>query len=69
MRVVDRWFKDKRGIPVRVIRWELESGRVIYVRKDYEHGECFSPLHQFKRDFREIEAPHEFTSEGKTAGS
>lgn len=59
MRNLDRWFKDKRGIPVRVIRWEPESNRVIYLRKDYEHGECFSPLDKFLSDFKEIEAPHE----------
>lgn len=69
MRILDRWFTDRRGIPVRVIRWEPESNRVIYLRTNYEHGECFSPLLQFQRDFREIEAPHEFTSEGKTTGS
>lgn len=68
MRTLDRWFTDKRGIPVRVIRWEPESGRVIYLRTDYEHGECFSPLDMFLRDFKEIEAPHESTSEGKAAG-
>ncbi|WP_084937919.1 DUF4222 domain-containing protein [Pantoea rwandensis] len=69
MRTVDRWFTDRRGIPVRVIRWEPESSRVIYLRTGYEHGECFCPLIQFQRDFRGIEAPHEFTSEGETTGS
>ncbi|MDH2911251.1 DUF4222 domain-containing protein [Kosakonia sp. HypNH10] len=49
MRDVDRWFRDRRGIPVRVIRWEPESRRVIYMRDGYPH-ECFSPLHIFKRD-------------------
>ncbi|NIF20602.1 DUF4222 domain-containing protein [Candidatus Pantoea multigeneris] len=59
MRELDRWFTDKRGIPVRVIRWEPESNRVIYLRTGYEHGECFTPLDQFQRYFREIEAPDE----------
>ncbi|WP_071885730.1 MULTISPECIES: DUF4222 domain-containing protein [Pantoea] len=68
MRVLDRWFTDKRGISVRVIRWEPESSRVIYLRTGYEHGECFCPLIQFKRHFREIEAPDELTSESETAG-
>ncbi|MDV5356178.1 DUF4222 domain-containing protein [Enterobacter asburiae] len=58
MRDVDRWFRDRRGIPVRVIRWEPESRRVIYLRSDYPH-ECFKPLHIFKRDFREIKDDHE----------
>jgi len=58
MRELDRWFKDRRGIPVRVIRWEPEAQRVIYLRTGYPH-ECFSPLQIFKRDFRELEGDHE----------
>ncbi|WP_420703723.1 DUF4222 domain-containing protein [Escherichia albertii] len=46
------------GVPVRVIRWEPETQRVIYLREGYEH-ECFSPLEQFRRKFREIEVGHE----------
>ncbi len=38
------------GVPVRVIRWEPETQRVIYLREGYEH-ECFSPLEQFRRKF------------------
>ncbi|ENW8813735.1 DUF4222 domain-containing protein [Escherichia coli] len=58
MRQVNRWFKDHYGVPVRVIRWEPETQRVIYLREGYEH-ECFSPLEQFRRKFREIEVGHE----------
>ncbi|ENQ9824028.1 DUF4222 domain-containing protein, partial [Escherichia coli] len=54
MRQVNRWFKDHYGVPVRVIRWEPETQRVIYLREGYEH-ECFSPLEKFRRKFREIE--------------
>lgn len=53
MRKLNRWFKDHRGVPVRVIRWEPETQRVIYLRQGYKH-ECFSPLEQFQRKFREI---------------
>lgn len=35
-----------------------ETQRVIYLREGYEH-ECFSPLEQFRRKFREIEVGHE----------
>ena len=59
MRVLNRWFKDHRGIPVHVIRWEPETQRVIYLRNGYEHGECFSPLWKFQKDFIEIEAKDE----------
>lgn len=55
MRELNRRFRDQYGIPVRVIRWETETQRVIYLREaqGYEH-ECFSPLEQFQRKFREI---------------
>ncbi|HHL2859660.1 DUF4222 domain-containing protein [Citrobacter freundii] len=40
------------------MRWEPETQRVIYLRDGYEH-ECFSPLEQFQRKFREIEGQNE----------
>lgn len=58
MRALNRRFKDSYRIPVRVIRWEPETQRVIYLRDGYEH-ECFSPLEQFQRKFREIEGQNE----------
>ncbi|EDE1155031.1 DUF4222 domain-containing protein [Escherichia coli] len=58
MRALNRRFKDSYGVPVRVIRWEPETQRVIYLRDGYEH-ECFSPLEQFQRKFREIEDQNE----------
>ncbi|MBJ4981233.1 DUF4222 domain-containing protein [Salmonella enterica] len=56
MQELNRWFRDGRGLYVHVIRWEPETQRVIYLRKDYPH-ECFSPLWKFRRDFVECEAP------------
>lgn len=58
MRALNRLFKDSYGVPVRVIRWEPETQRVIYLRDGYKH-ECFSPLEQFQRKFREIEGQNE----------
>lgn len=58
MREVNRKFKDHYGKPVKVIRWEPETQRVIFLREGYPH-ECFSPLYQFKRKFREVEGSHE----------
>lgn len=66
MRELNRRFRDQYGVPVRVIRWEPETQRVIYLRQGYEH-ECFSPLHIFKRDYREIEVgPDEHGINGKS---
>lgn len=58
MREVNRQFKDHYGKTVRVIRWEPKTRRVIYLREGYPH-ECFSPLDQFQRKFREVEGSHE----------
>ncbi|HDR2474170.1 TPA: DUF4222 domain-containing protein [Enterobacter soli] len=58
MAEVDRRFRDHRGIPVHVIRWEPETRRVIYHREGYDH-ECFSPLEQFQRKFTELKDDHE----------
>ncbi|MBA7990378.1 DUF4222 domain-containing protein [Citrobacter freundii] len=58
MRALNRRFKDSYGVPVRVIRWEPETQRIIYLRDGYKH-ECFSPLEQFQRKFREIEDQNE----------
>ena len=58
MRELNRWFRDHYGAPVRVIRWEAQTQRVIYLREGYKY-ECFSPLEQFKRKFREIEGSYE----------
>ncbi len=58
MREIDRRFRDHRGVPVRVIRWEPETRRVIYLRDGCEH-ECFSPLDQFQCKFTELKGDHE----------
>ena len=58
MREIDSRFRDHRGVPVRVIRWEPETRLVIYLRDGYEH-ECFSPLDQFQRKFTELKGDHE----------
>ena len=38
MRELNRWFRDHYGVPVRVIRWEPQTQRVIYLREGYEHA-------------------------------
>jgi hypothetical protein len=58
MRELNRRFRDHYGVPVRVIRWEPETRRVIYLREGYDH-ECFSPLEQFQRKFTELKDDHE----------
>ncbi|HGF0769542.1 TPA: DUF4222 domain-containing protein [Kluyvera georgiana] len=45
-------------MPVRVVRWDPDTQRVIYLREGYDH-ECFSPLEQFQRKFTELKDCHE----------
>ncbi|EAW1261876.1 DUF4222 domain-containing protein [Salmonella enterica] len=58
MYLLNRWFKDRRGRRVHVIRWEPETKRVIYMRERYPE-ECFSPLHKFMDLFTECGPPGE----------
>ncbi|ASB82175.1 MULTISPECIES: DUF4222 domain-containing protein [Enterobacter cloacae complex] len=58
MRELNRRFRDHYGVPVRVIRWEPGTRRVIYLREGYDH-ECSSPLEQFQRKFTELKDDHE----------
>ena len=51
---LNRVYLDKRGIRVRVIRYEREKQWVIYLRGGYEH-ECFAPLYKFKDEFTRVE--------------
>ncbi|EUC94310.1 TPA: DUF4222 domain-containing protein [Providencia alcalifaciens] len=50
---LNRIYLDKRGIPVRVVRYDREKKRVIYLRDGYEH-ECFAPLYKFKDEFTRV---------------
>ncbi|RVR60047.1 DUF4222 domain-containing protein, partial [Citrobacter freundii] len=43
MRALNRRFKDSYGVPVRVIRWEPETQRVIYLRDGYERPIVINP--------------------------
>lgn len=51
---LNRIYLDKRGILVRVVRYDREKMWVIYMREGYEH-ECFAPLYKFKDEFRRVE--------------
>lgn len=51
---LNRVYLDKRGIRVRVIRYEREKQWVIYLRDGYGH-ECFAPLYKFKDEFTRVE--------------
>lgn len=50
---LNRHYTDKRGIRVRVIRYDREKQWVIFLREDYEH-ECFAPLYKFKAEFTRV---------------
>ncbi|MEZ2895876.1 DUF4222 domain-containing protein [Providencia rettgeri] len=50
---LNRNFRDRRGIPVKVIEWEPHTSRVYFMWGKYEHR-CFVPLWLFRRDYTEV---------------
>lgn len=47
------YYLDRRGIRVRILRYDRVKQRVIYLRDNYEH-ECFVPKHIFKSEFTRV---------------
>lgn len=50
---LNRYFRDRRGIIVKVIEWNKQKQRVIFMRADYEHP-CFVPLWLFLKYYTEL---------------
>ncbi len=50
---LNRYFRDRRGIVVKVIEWDPYQKRVIFMWGDYPHR-CFVPLWLFQRDYTEV---------------
>ena len=55
IQLLDRYYNDKRGIRVHVIRYDSTTGEVIYLRDGYEHGELTKPIRRFRAEFTEVE--------------
>ncbi len=51
---LERYFKDKRGRIVKVIEWDRQKQRVIFMYDNYDHP-CFVPLIEFKKHYTEVE--------------
>ncbi|MER5013337.1 DUF4222 domain-containing protein [Morganella morganii] len=47
---LNRYYTDKRGRKVHVIRYDRENSRVIFMRDGYEHP-CFEPLKIFQERY------------------
>lgn len=47
---LNRYYTDKRGRKVHVIRYDRENNRVIFMRDGYEHP-CFEPLKIFQERY------------------
>ncbi|MEC5321493.1 DUF4222 domain-containing protein [Brenneria populi subsp. brevivirga] len=50
---VDRQYRDQYGRIVRVIGFDRQNERVIFMREGYEH-ECVQPLWQFRTKFKRV---------------
>lgn len=53
IQILDRYFTDKRGVRVRVIKFDRGTGEVIYRRDDYEHDRS-KPIRRFRKEFNEV---------------
>lgn len=51
---LNRYYTDKRGRKVRVIRYDQENGQVIFMRDGYEHP-CFEPLKTFQERYTRVD--------------
>ncbi|AOM42386.1 DUF4222 domain-containing protein [Xenorhabdus hominickii] len=51
---LDRRYRDKRGIEVHVIGWDVERRWVVFMRKGYEHP-CVEPLRHFKEKYTRMD--------------
>lgn len=54
----DQLCRDKRGNVVRVISYDRQERRVIFMRPNYTH-ECFVPKWLFEKFFRKYEGKGE----------
>lgn len=53
IKLLNRYYKDRRGIRVHVIAYNSATGMVIYRRDDYEHL-CSISFRRFRKDFTRI---------------
>lgn len=54
----DQPWRDKRGTVVRVISYDRQERRVIFMRPNYAHA-CFVPKWLFEKFFRKYEGKGE----------
>ncbi|CQD72261.1 MULTISPECIES: DUF4222 domain-containing protein [Yersinia] len=55
IQLLDRYYKDKRGVRVHVIRYDSTTGEVIYLRDGYDHGELSKPIRRFRAEFTKVD--------------
>ncbi|YCI80368.1 DUF4222 domain-containing protein [Enterobacteriaceae bacterium] len=67
MEILDRYYRDLRGIAVHVIGYDREKRQVIFRRTGYPH-ECMQPVERFTEKFTRIGDAYE-PSDATTANS
>ncbi|WP_190286177.1 MULTISPECIES: DUF4222 domain-containing protein [Pantoea] len=59
IQVLDRHYRDPRGVVVHVTGYDREKSQVIFLRAGYEH-ECMRPVWQFQQFFKRVDdGPHQ----------
>lgn len=51
---LNRNYRDKRGVVVRVVRYDRVNQQVIFLRDNYPH-ECSRPLKYFQDNFMRVD--------------
>ncbi|WP_145531926.1 DUF4222 domain-containing protein [Yersinia kristensenii] len=52
---LDRYYTDKRGVRVHVVRYDRAKDEVIFIRDGYEHGECSKPAGRFREELKRVD--------------
>ncbi|UIM99584.1 DUF4222 domain-containing protein [Yersinia ruckeri] len=55
IQLLNRYYKDKRGVRVYVIGYDSRNAEVIYLLDGYEHGELTKPIRRFKKEFTQVD--------------
>lgn len=51
---LDRYYTDRRGRKVHVVRFDRQNSRVIFMRDGYAHP-CFEPLKIFQERYTRVD--------------
>lgn len=54
LQLLDRYYKDKRGVRIHVIGYDSTTGQVTFRRDGYEH-DCSVPIRRLRKEFTQVD--------------